>query len=247
VISRALVEENGMGAMEPEMRDAHAALVARGIPVETFVAKRLRRGQLPLARTTLVVGTVPVVELALRGLGIELPVPESYPEALRSFLLRRIWPSTLGDVERRFFAEGATCFVKPRARLKRFTGFVCAAPDDLRGAAGASKRTEVWCAEIVRFVTEHRFFVVAGAIVGSGHYDGDPDRAPDASVVAEAVRAWTATGAAARGYGIDFGVLDDGRTALVELNDGYGLGSYGLEPERYLDLCIARWEELAGI
>lgn len=57
---------------------------------------------------------------------------------------------------------------------------------------------------------------------------------------------WTATGLAKRGYGIDFGVLDDGRTALVELNDGYALGNYGLAAEAYLALCIARWEQLVA-
>lgn len=51
---------------------------------------------------------------------------------------------------------------------------------------------------------------------------------------------------AARGYGIDFGVLADGRTALVEVNDGYGLGNYGLAKETYLDLCVARWQELTA-
>lgn len=30
------------------------------------------------------------------------------------------------------------------------------------------------------------------------------------------------------GYGIDFGVLTDGRTVLGEVNDGYALGSCGL-------------------
>ncbi|MFN7976011.1 MAG: ATP-grasp domain-containing protein [Acidobacteriota bacterium] len=51
-------------------------------------------------------------------------------------------------------------------------------------------------------------------------------------------------GRARAGYGIDFGVLADGRTALVEMNDGYGLGSYALDPDLYTDLLVARWEEL---
>lgn len=39
-------------------------------------------------------------------------------------------------------------------------------------------------------------------------------------------------------------MLDDGRTVLVEVNDGYGLGSYELDPDRYLDVILARWLEL---
>lgn len=33
---------------------------------------------------------------------------------------------------------------------------------------------------------------------------------------------------------------------LVEVNDGYSIGAYELEPAPYLDVLIARWCELAG-
>ncbi len=45
-------------------------------------------------------------------------------------------------------------------------------------------------------------------------------------------------------YGIDFGILKSGETALVEWNDGYALGSYGLDKEIYTDLILSRWEEI---
>ena len=45
-------------------------------------------------------------------------------------------------------------------------------------------------------------------------------------------------------YGIDFGVLAQGDTALIELNDGFSLGSYGLDQSVYADLIVARWTEL---
>jgi hypothetical protein len=48
------------------------------------------------------------------------------------------------------------------------------------------------------------------------------------------------------GYGIDFGVLTDGRTVLVEVNEGYSLSPYGLESTEYAELLEARWLQLAG-
>jgi hypothetical protein len=45
-------------------------------------------------------------------------------------------------------------------------------------------------------------------------------------------------------YGIDFGVLAQEDTALIELNDGFSLGSYGLDRSIYADLILARWTEL---
>lgn len=95
-------------------------------------------------------------------------------------------------------------------------------------------------------MSEWRAYVIDGSVIDVLRYEGDAERAPERAVIDEAVRLWSASGHAARGYGIDFGVLEDGRTALVELNDGYGLGNYGLAADRYLDLCIARWEQLVG-
>lgn len=246
MIERAFVQEEGQGRLLPEMRDARAALSARGIEVTLFLAKRMARRQLPLSRQTLVVADIPTVEAALRQLGIEPPPDESYPEPLRPYMHRRIWASTLGDVEQRCLGgDGETVFVKPRERLKRFTGFV-ADPPGLASVGAVSRRTAVWCSEVVRFLSEWRAYVIDGKIAGVLRYAGDEAQRPDPGVLEEAVLAWSTSGRAARGYGVDFGVLDDGRTALVELNDGYGLGNYGLSAETYLELCIARWEQLTA-
>ena len=233
-----------MGRLEPEMRSAHDELVQRGIPVSLFLHKNLVRGRVALDRHTLVVGEIPSVELALRRLDVEPPGEPGYPDALRPFLLRKVWPSTMHEVRTALDDARDGRFVKPRDRLKRFTGRVVDGLADLASLHAVSASAPVWCAEVVSFVSEHRVFVIDGAVVGTRCYDGDPSLRPSQIVVHEAIRAWTQTGAAAAGYGIDFGVLDDGRTALVELNDGYGLGSYGLEDAAYLDLLMRRWQQL---
>ena len=46
---------------------------------------------------------------------------------------------------------------------------------------------------------------------------------------------------------MDFGVTDRGETRLVEVNDGFSLGCYGLEPILYARLLCARWSELVGV
>lgn len=45
-------------------------------------------------------------------------------------------------------------------------------------------------------------------------------------------------------YGINFGVTSKGETLLVEVNEGYALGCYGLFPDFYAKLIITRWAEL---
>lgn len=59
----------------------------------------------------------------------------------------------------------------------------------------------------------------------------------------------TALGAyrnAPAGYGADFGISSDGRTVLVETNDGYALGYMGIAESCYAELLAARWREITG-
>jgi len=46
---------------------------------------------------------------------------------------------------------------------------------------------------------------------------------------------------------LDFGITDYGRTLLVEINDGFSIGAYGLDEELYAKFLMARWAEIIGI
>jgi hypothetical protein len=61
-----------------------------------------------------------------------------------------------------------------------------------------------------------------------------------------ALAAFRASGEAPSAYGIDFGVLSTGQTALVEFNDGYALGAYKISSSAYTDLLLTRWNELVS-
>ncbi len=93
------------------------------------------------------------------------------------------------------------------------------------------------------FASEWRCYVCRGQILEMSHYQGDLFTYPDPQVIKMAVADFRS--AAPAGYGIDFGVLTDGRTVLVEVNDGYSLGSYGLNAVEYSELLEARWLQLA--
>ena len=70
---------------------------------------------------------------------------------------------------------------------------------------------------------------------------GDRDAECDRSVIDAAVEVFSTKPAACA---LDFGVTKDGRTLLIEMNDGYSLGTYGLDPVLYARLLTARWAEL---
>ena len=97
--------------------------------------------------------------------------------------------------------------------------------------------------EYVLFDSEWRVFVVNGEIIGLSHYQGDHFVYPDSTTIKSAISEFKSAPA---GYGIDFGVLSNGQTVLVEANDGYSLGSYSLNSVDYTRLLEARWAELAA-
>lgn len=247
MVTSAYIQEEGNGRLGAEERDLITGLRERGIPANLFTRKRLARRQLPLGRNTLVAGEVPVVLGALRQLGLEPPAPNDYPTSLRHLLHRRVWASTVRRLRDDMFEGlGQPVFAKPLGRQKRFTGRVFASPNDLIHLEGASGAASIHYSEVVEWVSEYRVFVVWGRVVGIRHYGGDPAVQLNEAVVAKAVDLLSASGEATAGYGLDLGVLSGGQTALVEWNDGFSLGSYGLDPGHYTDLILARWLELTA-
>jgi ATP-grasp domain, R2K clade family 2 len=96
----------------------------------------------------------------------------------------------------------------------------------------------------VKWQSEYRVFVIHGKIKGTRHYWGDPTITLNEAETLSAIDTLERSGNANSAYGIDFGVLAQGDTALIELNDGFSLGSYGLARSVYADLILARWTEL---
>lgn len=175
---------------------------------------------------------------ALDKLGVPRPPSLDYPEPLRRFLGREMQRMPLRK------ARGLShrkVFVKP-VKQKLFTGFVCEGTFNDQIRMGPYDETEeCWVSDTVKFVTEYRCFVLRGDVLAARHYKGDWGVAIDRKVVEEAVRAWEEAPAA---YTLDFGVDDKGKTLLVEVNDGFSAGTYGLQPTLYAQVLEARWQEM---
>jgi hypothetical protein len=241
----AYLEETGSGRLRVEETLVRSEFERRGIDVVLYTKKRILRRQLPLTRDDFLMGDIDAMDGAMKQLGIEPPAPDDFPDALAKHLHRKIWRSTVGDVARALSdGDGFAAFVKPAGRRKVFTGRVLAGHADLHHIGGISRHEPVWCSEIVTWVSEYRVFVVGSAALFVDHYAGDASAPIDRTVVDAAVAAYADSGTAPAGYGIDFGVLGDGRTALVEANDGFALGAYHVDARSYTDVLVARWTEL---
>lgn len=189
-----------------------------------------------------VVGGIGNVRKRLEILGIERTQGEiDYPDALRNYLGRKVWATTVQELLRD--KDQWNVFIKPKDRTKQFAGKVIREFKDFIGLIEGEENPTIWCSEIVDFVTEWRCFIRYGQILDIRQYKGAWDSKLDLTIVEKAVQDFTDAPAA---YSMDFGVDRSGRMKLVEINDGHSLGTYGISPINYAKFLAARWAELTG-
>ncbi len=194
---------------------------------------------------TVVMGGGETVRRILKRLGLEVPLLDAVPEALKSYAGRKVELTSLGEVRRMIEADQGPLFVKPVPQDgKLFNGQVLTAFRDLIPTSHLEDSLPVIFSTVVNFVSEYRCFILRGEIAGVRHYKGDYRIAPAWDVVDQAVRDWPEAPVACS---LDFGVTREGQTLLVEVNDGYSLGAYGLGSITYSRIIEDRWMEMVGL
>lgn len=188
-----------------------------------------------------VAGYIGDVHRALKRLGRPIPVNVDYPNWLRHTLGRNIRRGYLGDVR----ASMDPVFIKP-VQHKEFTGMVWEGrAEDRRKIVTQPDDVEVWISELVNFRAEYRSYILNNMVIDVRFYKGDWSLAPNRSIVEDAAALLALKREAPRAYCLDWGIDRHGRTLLVEMNEGYAMGHYGLNPVLYSRMLSARWYEMA--
>lgn len=240
MIDLAYVERSNGDWLNENMYSLAKGLRLLGVEVRGFDFSEF--DCLDITRNTLVGGSVNTVRLALKRLGVPSPnecngMP---PQALLQFYGRKLWMSTIGDI--RSCAKGDVVFIKPLREHKAFDGHLVSGHfRDLIQTASFDDDFEILCSEPVNFVSEYRGFVNNCQLIGLRHYKGDFMRVVDYDIVHQSATAWHGP----MSYSIDFGLTNDNRTLVVEINDGFALGSYGLPSIQYARFVVDRWEQMA--
>ncbi|SHL23946.1 ATP-grasp domain-containing protein [Chryseobacterium polytrichastri] len=243
MITKAYIHEYGNNKIETEHQDVKDILESRGIECHLFTTKRLHRNQLILDNNTLVVGDHPTMLQVFKKLDINSLTP-SYPESLKKYLMRNIWETTVRKLLMENNGDSMNIFVKPKSKAKLFTGFVIYSTYDLFKLETLPKDTILYCSSLVEWVSEFRVFINKSNIVGIKNYSGDESLKLNMNFVEIAIQSFENSEESTDGYGIDFGILKNGETSLVEWNDGFALGSYGLDKNIYTDLLLSRWKQI---
>lgn len=205
-------------------------------------------GSLDLTKDTLVVGFIEVVREAVQRVTGTKPPVINYPSELKGFTGRWIATDPIGTV--RNMPTLWPIFIKPADDIKSFSGRVVRGVLDLVATAHLPDDATIFRSQVVEFLSEYRCFVINRSIIGVRHYKGDPLIFPNVDRIQQMVQAWPS---APRAYCLDVGVVRQGgasdgalQTVLVEVNDAYSAGDYGLDPLFYARFVEARWCEMTG-
>lgn len=242
---------NDRGKFEPEER-----ALANYFGEDNYVGfykKHFIHNKFSITKDDFIAGDIDVMLLAMKRLGISYSY-DDYPSILRPYLRRRIWESTLGEVRKRLFNDlghevelGLNWFIKPKDKLKKFTGFVCETIDDLQYCNNAGNQTKIWCSDPVVFIDEFRCYFRKDTRPVIGCYKEDFDE-KNRIKVQQFLDSLILGREFPEAFALDLGILSTGEVALVEMNDAFSLGLYKGCPENfYVECLIARWEELKGL
>ncbi len=139
-------------------------------------------------------------------------------------------------------ANGKHYFIKP-LEIKLFTGLVL---DGMQYSCltDKPKDTKVLAYEIFDkdIVSEWRVYVHNGKIFDWRNYGGDFAIIPSTNYVMDIIMQNRATFPTS--YTIDVGVLEDFENVVVEFNDMWAIGNYGVQNDSYLRMLRDRYFEI---
>lgn len=241
-----------------EVRSMLALALVRDYRVTRCAISALSHQEAALEAGAIPIGSVEFVKAALDTLGVKPPPLLSYPDSLKAHLHRQVNCIPLYELDR--IQEDV--FVKPAAAVKLFDGFIMSrtrADNDVEEAYRQEQKDKlsrlspaagIYVSEIVSFQSEWRIYVHKHKIVGKARYDDGDDAAkvPADKTIKEMIRDYKASGQAPVAYSIDVGVLENGKTALVEVNDAWALGLYRdmQDHDAYFGMLKDRWHQITG-
>jgi len=191
------------------------------------------------AKTNPVVGSIDGMSYLFRNIK-KYPTPIDFPDSIiKSGLLKReIVTMQLNDFVEAFKRTGKPMFVKP-VQTKLFDGALISKKEHL--AYLRMENCEVIVAEPIDIISEHRVFVHNKNIVYSCNYSGDFRIQPDFNYAKQLIKAYENQPCA---YTIDVAVLKDKTNTVIEFNDFWAIGSYGLQCIDYAKMLLDRYNEI---
>jgi hypothetical protein len=191
-------------------------------------------------KPSLIVGSVEALSAYFSHNNIAIPEPHYYPVCLTPYLYRSIRKQTLNESLPRL-----PFFIKSHD-YKVLTGCVMKNTEDLQALSVINNDNAVWIGDVVQFVSEYRVYVCHHEILAMVEYT-EPHESllPSDKDISDMVALMKKDLPEKDTYTLDVGVLLDGRTALVEVNDAWAIGAYhGITYRDYMTFLQRRWTQI---
>lgn len=164
-----------------------------------------------------------------------------FPESVRNagLIYRPCVVRKLHDVIETFRRNQIGVFVKPQ-RTKLFDGIPVTDNSHLYYFKGLNN-VWVWVSPLVEIKSEWRAYIHHGKIVQCTNYSGDFRVSPSYPYIGSLIDVYHPAPIA---YTIDVAVLADGTCDVIEFNDFWAIGSYGLNCVTYAEMIRNRYYEI---
>jgi len=148
---------------------------------------------------------------------------------------------TLGEAKKRVKSTGSI-FIKP-IDTKLFTGFVL---DEMvyNSISNIPDNTEVLAYDVFKskILSEYRCYVRKGEVIDIRHYSGDIFPFPNKDYLINVLEENKSNFPCC--YTIDIGILESGENVVIEFNDMWAIGNYGMPNYLYLRCLRERYFEI---
>ena len=167
-----------------------------------------------------------------------------YPECLNEYMYRTMNVCTYFEAKQKTLTN--PLFIKPFNDKKKFTGTVI---DKYNNKVKCRWTSKVYYTNtILNFISEYRFFIIDHKIACYKNYYGDPNIECNNEIVSSMIEKIKNNDAHKGGsYIIDIGVLNNGNTALIEMDYGYSFGYYGCDLNIVIELLEKSFKNLTNI
>jgi len=187
------------------------------------------------------VGSIDGMTMLLKNIG-KYPNPIDFPESvINSKLLgREVATMKLNDFVDAFKRTKKPMFVKP-VQTKLFDGILISKEEHLSYLN--LENCDVMVCEPLEILSEHRVYIHNKKAIYSCNYSGDFRINPDFDYVDKLIEAYKDQPVA---YTIDVAILSDGSMTVIEFNDFWAIGSYGLHSIDYAKMLLDRYCEICS-
>ena len=199
--------------------------------------------EVPKSKFHIVVSFVEDTKVFFNRMQIRVPrsinIPSDLPE---KYIDRKYFITSLGKLKE-MNLQGSW-FVKPAYKFKIGASGVLS---DLSKKSlnlilnDVNDKEMMLVSEVVDFISEYRCFVHHKKLIGIQNYMGDFTMFPDINIIEGILNDFKTSIVA---YTIDVGVTKEGKTLLIEIQDAWSIGNYGLEGKTYAKFLRDRWIQI---